>query len=264
MRPRTSIGPRSACLERAPAPDTGGRPGPRLTVPRRWADTPRGRSCVRRAAAIATAPWPVLPISRARDHTKEVRTATGPVRLPPPEGPGGSTAAAGGARGGREGPRGRTEPDPDDEAPVRIAGTPDRREPDRGSRRHRGTRRDLEDRRARPPQPARGLRRRRRPVSDDRRGGAADRRPPRAQPRHDRWLALPRRSLRRPRLGDARARRERGAEELRRRAGGPDRRLPGRHVPDLDRAERAPDRDPRSGSRRAFWRHLPEARAQGR
>ena len=53
---------------------------------------------------------------------------------------------------------------------------------------------------------------------------------------HDRRLARPRRPRRRPRLGDAGARRERRAEERERRARGADRRVPGRHVHHLDRS----------------------------
>ena len=55
-----------------------------------------------------------------------------------------------------------------------------------------------------------------RPLPHDRRGRTADRRSARAEPRDDRRVALPRGPVRRPRLRDARARRERRAQELHR------------------------------------------------
>ena len=42
-----------------------------------------------------------------------------------------------------------------------------------------------------------------------------------------------------------------------------DPRIPGRHVPDLDRAGRDAHRDPRAGSGRPLGWHVPEARTQG-
>ena len=110
------------------------------------------------------------------------------------------------------------------------------------------TRREPADRSARPAQPPRRERHHQRPLPDDRGRGAADRGPAGPQPRDDRRFADARGSVRRPRLGDARAGRERRPEELDRRARGADRRLPGRHVPELDRARTRSS--PRSACRR--------------
>ena len=124
-------------------------------------------------------------------------------------------------------------------------------------------RREPADRRAGAPPRAHDLRRHRE-VPHHRAGRAPDRRPAGAQPRHDRRLALPRGPGRRPRLRDAGAGRQRGAQQHRAASA----RCPSTNsssTPSPPRSSRTsssrrsacPRRRPRIG------RRLPEARAQG-
>ena len=166
------------------------------------------------------------------------------VRVPPADHDRRGARPARLARRRREGAGRRPEPDPDDEAPVRRARAPGRHQPSRGPRCDRGGRRRAAPRGAGAAQPARRVGVDPVEVPDDRGRRAADRGPARAQPGHDRRLAHPLRPERRPRRGDARGERARGPEEQGRRARGAGDRVPRRHLPVLDRAERAAHEDP--------------------
>ena len=162
---------------------------------------------------------------------EEPHAAVG-LRVPPGGHPRRSALVAlyAGRRG--QGARRRAEPDPDDEASLRLAGASRRHQPDPRTRRDRGARRRAARRGAGPSQGVGRIRRDPARLSDDRGHRAADRRPARAQPREHRRLAQPRRSRWRPRVDDARDGRVGGADEHARGARRPDRRIPRRHVHD--------------------------------
>ena len=140
--------------------------------------------------------------------------------------------------------RGRAQPAADDEAPAGEPGAPDRHQRPDGALVHpRGGRRDP-DRGADPPRGAAEVGAARPALSALSRRRERDRRPGRAQPRHDRRLALPggrgRGSLGRLLGGQGEGRDPR----RRRRAGGRDGGLPRRAVRDRGRRRRAAHRGP--------------------
>ena len=104
---------------------------------------------------------------------------------------GGRDRVAAEARPGGARHRGRAQPAADDEAPAREPGAPDRHQRPEGALLHpRAGRRDP-DRGADPPRGAAEVRAARRAPAALSRRRERDRRPGRAQPRHDRRLALP-------------------------------------------------------------------------
>ena len=99
---------------------------------------------------------------------------------------------------------GRPEPDPADEAPLRLADARSSTSTASRARHARRGRRRAAHRRSRPPQDLRALRAPARPLPRARRRRAADLRSDRAQPRHGRRLARARRPAGRLGLGPAR------------------------------------------------------------
>ena len=126
---------------------------------------------------------------------------------------------------GERGParRRRAQPAADDEAAAGQPRVPHRHQrPARRARLRPGRRRRGPDRRDDPAPRAAGVPRARRAVPDLRRRRAGDRRPGRAQPRHDRRLAVPGRPVGGPDRGVHHPRRQLRHPRRRRRAGGLD------------------------------------------
>src|SRR4029453_7958083 len=230
-------------------PDTAGRyPGARgLTCP---FTEPGGIV----ASPVIAAHGPRAPPA----PSEEVLHAAFEVRVPPTGLARGGPAPARRTRRRGQGAGRRAEPDPRDETAAGGARPPGRHRPARAGHDRRG-RRQPRDRRPRTPPRPRTIGTPEGPIPGDGPRGAADLRPDRPQPRHDRRFAVPRRPRGRLGFGDARVAGLRGAARGAGRTAAADLRvLPG-HLHDRARTRRDPDGGPGAAAGRATRRDLPEA-----